>query len=182
MIMKNKLVMGIILVVLLMGVGCQSSDTGMPDDAINNLEELENDVNKSNVFDPFTTQEGDIVGDMKVISITATSLENNLNTVTANFDGKVAARGSIYNVTDEFLGDAIYFIPDEGSSRLFPKADIDERYIWFVFDDYEKAIAMYNENFGDTVSSSAIVEIDHYTINYAPSDVVNQATLVNIVE
>ncbi|PHJ37100.1 hypothetical protein P378_18780 [Desulforamulus profundi] len=80
---------------------------------------------------------------------------------------------------DGFLGSSIVFEVDNKSKNFLPKLVYDNRFIWFVFSNYEEAV----KAFGKPGSrGEATIVIDDYTIRYKHTDTYNEAKLVRVIQ
>ncbi len=145
---------------------------------------IKKDIEKeSNIFDAREIKPGDTIVGMEVKAV---EVKPNINSgyeddysATVEFTGKVQISG-IYKINnnDEFLGNLVSFIADEESATKVPKLSHDTRYVWFVFENTDKALETFKTQ---GIEGMATIIIDNYTINYAPSDIYNTALLIELV-
>ena len=158
--MKRLIV--ILLILLLSTVACKRANTEMP----------------NNTFNPKESKIGDTVAGMKVVELQVGEDAPNYS-VFAVFKGKATVKGKFVQYEGhDFLGDAIAFEVEEDNSDRLPRLSYDERNAWFVFINREEAIKLLEEYDYEEVT----IEIDDYTINYAPTEVVNEASIVRVME
>jgi len=134
--------------------------------------------NLNNIFNPKEVKIGDEVAKMKVISL-ETGDDGPNYSVSVTFEGNKTLYGRFVQYENhDFLDNAISFEVDEAKSDKLPLLSYDERNIWFVFRNREEAINLFNEYENDNLT----IEISDYTINYAPTEVVNESTLVRVID
>lgn len=138
------------------------------------------------LFDGKDVKVGDQIAGMEVVSVDANDPQDT-DTQTFSFHGEFSGKKTIsgkfiQNEEDALLNDLLIFIVDDAMEHQLPKLENDDRYVWFAFKNNEEAIKMYEENFGEKDEATATIELDHYHIHYAPSDVYNEATLLRIVQ
>ena len=152
----------LLIIMLIFNVACQK-----PTNEVSN-----------NLFNPKDVKVGDEVAGMKIVELEVGN-DGPQYSVYATFEGKVLISGHFVQYEDhDFLGNAISFEVDEESSKKLPKLTYDERNLWFVFRNREEAIKLL----GDYEYEGLTIEVDSYTINYAPTEVVNQASIIRVVE
>lgn len=159
--MKKAFLLALVIIAILI-IGCQGIS----------------DADPNYKFDPTEVQVGD-----EVAGFTITELEVGPDgpnySVVALFEGKAILKGKFVQYEGhEFLGNAATFEVDEANSDHLPKLTYDDRYIWFAFSNREEAIKLL-ENYDQ---EGLTIEINGYKIHYAPTEVVNEAFLVRVVE
>lgn len=159
--MKKALLLALMIIATLI-MGCQGVS----------------DADPNYKFDPTEVQVGDEVAGFTITELEIGADGPNYSAV-AMFEGKAIVRGKFVQYEGhDFLGNAATFEVDEANSDHLPKLSYDERYIWFAFSNREEAIKMLE----DYDREGLTIEIDGYKINYAPTEVVNEAFLVRVVE
>jgi hypothetical protein len=137
----------------------------------------------SNSFDAREVKEGDTIIGMEIKTLEVypnINVGNDDNySAKVEFEGKVQISGNFkINKDDEFLDNLVSFIPDEESAAKLPKLSHDTRYIWFVFENTDKAKDSFKLQGNEGL---ATIIIDKYIINYAPSEVYNTAILIELI-
>lgn len=159
--MKKAFLLALVIIATLM-MGCQEV----------------NETDPNNKFDPTEVQVGDEVAGFRIKELEVGADGPNYSVV-ALFEGRAILKGKFVQYEGhDFLGNAATFEVDEANSDLVPKLTYDDRYIWFAFSNREEAIKLLEEY----NQEGLIIEIDDYKINYAPTEVVNEASLVRVVE
>lgn len=125
---------------------------------------------------------GDKVAGLEIVEINVGQLEGapeNDYTANVKFKGELKVSGDYvyHDDSHEYHPNSICFTPDSQSEKLFPKIDIDERNIWFCFENHDFAA----ESFGPAGSKgTAEISIENYIINFIPTEITNLATLVHV--
>lgn len=135
-------------------------------------------INDSNVFTPSTLNDGDIVVGMEVARKDLVETDG-ISLGTVQFRGATLIQGTfMYAKNDEMSGELLLFTADPSSANKLPKMSHDRRDPIFVFSNVEKAKKLFG--ISDDVKSltgKAVVEIDHFVINYQEKDIYNTAQL-----
>lgn len=131
----------------------------------------------SNIFNLNDVKVGDTFGSMKVVSIqpytagTTISQDN----YRIKFTGNISVNGTYTNHNEGILSGQICMgnLDKEFLAKI-PKASTDTRSVWFCFDNLADA----QDRFPQAGSGRTTVMIGNYTINSAPAEVFNTATLI----
>lgn len=159
--MKKALLLALVIIATLM-MGCQEV----------------NETDQENKFDPTEVQVGDEIGGFRITELEVGNDGPNYSVV-AWFEGRAILKGKFVQYEGhEFLGDAATFEVDEANSDHLPKLVYDDRYVWFAFSNREEAIKLLEEYDQEGLT----IEIDGYKIHYAPTEVVNEASIVKVVD
>jgi hypothetical protein len=131
-------------------------------------------------FDPDTLAPGSAVGELALDSVWRRGPAAGRDADSAFFAGEITLSGSTVPHPDPDAAEvAVCFEPDPSSAARMPRWVGDERRIWFCFENVGNAahsLAAPGEEVGATVV------IDEYRIHYGPSDEVNTARLLEVVE
>jgi hypothetical protein len=158
--MKKVLLVFLILMTFIMGCGRISNS------------------DPNNFFNPKDMQVGDEVAGLSITELEVGDDGPNYS-VFALFEGKTIIQGRFVQYKDhEFLGNAISFEVDPSSSNKLPKLKYDDRDLWFVFRNREEAIQLLAGYHNEGLT----IEIVDYKIHYAPTEVVNEASIVRVIE
>lgn len=138
-------------------------------------EELVEETLPGTLFDAREASVGDVIGGwtIETLEITPHAVGEGYS-ATVQLEGSALLSGTYErHHGDEMLGDLITFRPDEASSDQMPRLTIDERFIWFSFENQGRA----DELLPAADRGEATIEISSYTIHFAPSDVHNTAVI-----
>lgn len=136
------------------------------------------DTDMNNTFDPTEVKVGDEVAGLRIKELDVGDDGPNYSVVVL-FEGRTILKGKFVQYEGhDFLGNAITFEVDETSNEILPKLIYDDRNLWFAFKNREEAIQMLEKYNNEGLT----IEIDDYKIHYAPTEVVNEASLVRIIE
>lgn len=132
----------------------------------------------NNIFEDPTV--GDVVANMVITDVEIS--KEPVFTAEIEFENEVVITGTYkYDPDAEFL-DGIMFIVGEESLGRIPKLKNDERFVWFGFKNDEEARKLLNIEDEVAIEGIATIKIDHYQINYLPTEVWNLATLVDVIK
>jgi hypothetical protein len=134
-----------------------------------------------NLFDAREVKAGDVMAGMTVVSVeTGEPYRDSEYPARVQFSGPVTLSGeyTCYPEDHEFLAGLVAFKVDPAEEEKLPRLKHDERYPWLVFSNQEAA-RIFGPPGGQ---GQAKVVIDRYQIHYAPSEVYNQAELVEVVQ
>src|SRR5690606_5662483 len=121
------------------------------------------------------------IGSMSITHLSVSEEEAPSFGANVQFSGVVTVQGTYhYQPEHEFLGNEISFKVDDESLTQLPKLIQDERYIWFTFENQEEAITLLDISEQEKSEGEATVIIDNYKINYAPTEIWNTATLIQV--
>jgi hypothetical protein len=158
----KKIILLILLSVMMLIIGCQKPAIEVP----------------SNIFSPKDVKVGDEVAGMKIVGLKLGEYGPDYD-VMAAFEGKTVISGKFVQYENhDFLGNAISFEVDKESAKKLPILTYDERNSWFVFRNREEAIKLLE----DYENEGLTIEIDNYTINYAHTEVFNEASITRVIE
>lgn len=136
----------------------------------------------SNVFNPAQVKPGDSVAGLTIVAIEATPYQDRGYVGTAKFRGETTVSGTYKlapDAADAGTGNPCFFADAASASKL-PRFANDERVPWFCFTN----AAAVEQALGQPTATGKQVTIaiaDYETV-YQPSDVVNQAKFVRVVE
>lgn len=112
-----------------------------------------------------------------VMGLSVEKIETQESGMTVGFSGQVQLTGAFTKETAAG-GERIRFEPDATSKVMLPVANQEQKPGSFIFSNFKEASELIS---GLGTKGTATVIIDHYTIAYGKSTVVNQAELVEIV-
>lgn len=158
-------------------------------DAANIQEEtqtVQEDGNKENqeeekpapvVFEATELNPGDKVGTMETVKVEKVNQDKNLgnNNVFATFTGKVTVAGTYVQRTGLIKGACMEDLNNSSEQKL-PRVKADERSVWFCFTNEDEARRKLEGREGQKVT----VIIDDYTYKHHPSEVKNNARLIEV--
>lgn len=141
------------------------------------IDDLAQQKNIFNIFDPNVLKVGDKIVDMTVLAIGPVSPNTPIDVMQnykATFKGQANISGKFH--LDEILGDYCMYI-DQPDWAKIPQSSIDNRAPQFCISnpDIQAIKKIISENNGN-----ANITIDDYTINQYPTEISNQATLIKI--
>ena len=147
-------------------VGCSNTNTTVP----------EEDIPEENyVFESLQVND-------EIASMTVTEADFTEISAKVTFKGEVTISGTYkYDPNHEFI-DGVQFIVDEESTKKLPKWVNDERYVWMMFTNDEEVRDVLGIEEGVASEGTLTVVIDDYVINYAPTEIWNMATFVELAE
>lgn len=161
---RSSFLLIVFMVTFSMLVGCSTTNT---------VEPVEDKPEDSHVFEAL--QVNDEVASMTVIEADFTDISAKVA-----FKGEATISGTYkYDPNHEFI-DGVQFIVDEESAKKLPKWARDERYVWMMFTNDEEVRDVLGIEEGKESEGSLTVVIDDYVINYAPTEVWNTATFVEL--
>lgn len=103
-------------------------------------------------------------------------------TAAISFKNETTVTGSFqYDPDHEFI-DGIMFRVAEESLASIPKLANDDRYVWFGFTNEEVAKQLLGVTDGVAIEGEATIIIDLYEIHYAPTEIWNLATIVDVIK
>jgi hypothetical protein len=146
----------------------------------NSTQDLAN-KQEDNIFNPQEVKLGDKIVGMTIDSLSLHQIQNSDRySATVQFLGEVIVDGRYINYEDdEFLGDSVAFEVSSETEHRLPKLDFDKRRTWFVFNNQDMAKDIFGKRAPD---GYAKVTIKDYLIRYAPTEVFNEARLVEVID
>jgi hypothetical protein len=130
-------------------------------------------------FDPLSLKPGDQIGNLAILSISAAT-GNSISAADYSviFSGRITVTGKYGSSLEGAFPDTVCFDSlDNDSLSLIPRFPSDIRTIRFCFDNQKLAQQLLGP-IGK--SGQAAITIDNYTINFAPTEIYNTATLIKV--
>lgn len=135
------------------------------------------------VFDAKKVKAGDKIGNMtiKSLEVIPGTKDYPVDIVQAKFSGQVEITG-VYEHTPknwEFFGDTVCFTPDEESASKLPQLEQRQGEHWFCFENQEAAAQALG---AEGEKGRATIVIADFFIDYRPTETVDRARLVQVIE
>ncbi|HEX6064520.1 MAG TPA: hypothetical protein VFZ04_09895 [Longimicrobiales bacterium] len=130
-------------------------------------------------FDAKTVKTGDRIGGLTVAAANLTTAQSDIGVSgSVRFSGEAEVTGSYRAHFDYPENKAPCFWVDVESLAKLPRAQGDQRLVWFCFENSDVAIRQLGEL---GTQSRATIVIDNYTTNLHQSDAWDTARLVRVV-